>query len=258
MKRTIGVCFLWLACLPFAALLAGQGSTSIDKDMEMLRKYHSTLPAANKGLELVAARDWAGAAREFDRCLAILPEHPQACYGKAVISNQAGDITPALSWIERAEQGRLAMKQAWENQKTNWLAVSKEDAGRLNEIIAQNIGGSSTSISCMARESSSQSKRTGMPSKSVLQEGPSPFDGPAEFHAFHGNLLFKLRRIDEAEAKYLEALAVEPAHERCLNNLINIYFVSRRLGQAREWLEKARQLKAKINPKLEQAVLEAK
>jgi len=258
MKKTIGVCFLWLACLQFAALLAGQGSTSIGKDMEMLRRFHSTLPAANRGLELVAARDYEAAGREFDRCLKILPEHPHACYGKAVIASQAGDIAPALSWIERAEKGCLGLQQVWNRQKTNWLTMSKDDEKRLRDLATQNIGGMTNSIACVSVERAYESKKTGKATVDVIQDDTSPFVIPAEFLALHGNLLFKLRRIDEAEAKYLEALAVEPAHERCLNNLINIYFVSRRLGQAREWLEKARQLKAKINPKLEQAVLEAK
>jgi hypothetical protein len=51
---------------------------------------------------------------------------------------------------------------------------------------------------------------------------------------------------------------VEPAHERCLNNLVNIYFITRRLAEAREWLDKAARLKVKVNPNLEKAVREAR
>ena len=55
----------------------------------------------------------------------------------------------------------------------------------------------------------------------------------------------------------MEALAIDPGHERCLNNLINIYFISGRIEQARNWLEKANQQKVKINAGLEKALRQA-
>ncbi len=244
-------------CLLLPALLPGQKSTSLEQDMELLRKYHSTLPSANKGLERVAVRDWQGAESELQRCLAILPGHPNACYGKAVIASQAGDLPAALSWIERAEAGCLELQRVWENQKPNWLSMSREDEKRLRELAAQDIGGSTSSLACVSVDRAYESKKTGRATADVLQDGASPFAIPAEFHALHGNLLFKLRRPGEAEAQYLKALAIEPGHERCLNNLVNLYFVGRRLDQAREWLEQARKRKARIHPRLAQAVEKA-
>ncbi len=245
------------ACFLLALALTAQKNTSLEQDIEMLRKYHSVLPAANSGLELAAAGNWEQAGKELDRCLAILPGHPNAAYGKAVVANQAGEIAAALAWIERAENGCLAMQQVWKNQKTNWLSMSREDEKRMRELAAQSIGGSTSSLACVSVDRAYESKKTGRATADVIGDGASPFEIPAEFHALHGNLLFKLRRLDEAEAQYLLALAIEPAHERCLNNLINVYFVTRRLDKAREWLERAGKLKARINPRLEQAIREA-
>lgn len=53
------------------------------------------------------------------------------------------------------------------------------------------------------------------------------------------------------------ALALEPGHERCLNNLINVYFISGRIGSARDWLEKADRLKVRVNFELARAVRRA-
>ena len=246
-----GVCFL------FALALTAQKSTSLEQDIEMLRKYHSALPAANSGLELAAAGNWEQAGKELDHCLAILPGHPNAAYGKAVIANQAGEIAEALGWIERAEKGCLALQQVWENQKTNWLSMSRDDEKRMRELAAQSIGGSTNSLACVSVDRAYESKKTGRATADVIGNGASPFEIPAEFHSLHGNLLFKLRRLDQAEDQYLLALAGEPAHERCLNNLINVYFVTRRLDKAREWLERAGKQKVRINPLLEQAIREA-
>lgn len=257
MKKNNWLPVFCLACLLIPAGLGAQDNFSVDKDMDTLRKYHSALPVANKGLELVAARDWEAAAAQFDRCLEILPDHPNACYGKAVVRNQAGDVPQALAWIEKAEKGCVSLQRVWEKQKTNWLSMSKDDEKRLRELASQNIGGNINSIACSTVDRAYESKKTGRAANDVIQDDASPFAVPAEFLVLHGNLLFKQKRLAEAEAKYLEALAVEPAHERCLNNLVNIYFVSRRLAEAREWLDKAAQLKVKVNPNLEKAVREA-
>ena len=247
-----------LLCLLIPAGLAAQDSTSVDKDMDALRKYHSVLAVANKGLELVAAKEWDAAAKQFGRCLEILPDHPNACYGRAVISNQAGDVPQALDWIEKAEKGCLSLQRVWERQRTNWLSMSKDDEKRLRELATQNIGGNVNSLACTTVDRAYETKKTGRATNDVIADEASPFAVPAEFLALHGNLLFKSKRLPEAEARYLEALAVEPAHERCLNNLVNIYFTTRRFALAREWLDKAARFKVKVNPNLEKAVREAR
>lgn len=254
-KKKVGLA-CWLGLL-LAALLPGQKGASLEQDMELLRKYHSTLAVANKGLELAAMRNWQEAGLELERCLAVMPGHPSACYGKAVIAGQAGDLPAALAWIERAEAGCLELQRVWENQKPNWLSMSREDEKRLRELAAQDIGGSTSSLACVSVDRAYESKKTGRATADVLQDGASPFAMPAEFHALHGNLLFKSRRLDEAEAQYLKALAIAPGHERCLNNLINLYFVGRRFDLAREWLAQARKRKARIHPQLEKVVEEA-
>jgi tetratricopeptide (TPR) repeat protein len=258
MKKNTMIGFSLLACLMIPAWLAGQTISDSEQGMEMLRKFHSTLPTANKGFELMMAKDWEGAAHQFSCCLDVLPEHPNACFGMAFISNQTGDVPKALTWIEQAEKACASLQLVWENQKINGLKLSQEDEGRLYELATQNIGGNINNWSCTARARAYESKQLGLPSKDVMKAETSPFIVPAEFLALHGNLLFKQKRFAEAEAKYLEALAIEPAHERCLNNLVNIFFVTKRFALAREWLDKGAKLKVKMNPGLEKAVREAK
>ena len=252
--------FFYLLCLFVPVLLAGQNDSSNRKDLEILRKLHLTQPLLNKASDLLAAKDWEGAAQQFNRCLEALPESPDACFGMAYICNQTGDITKALTWIEQAEKASRYLQQVWENQKRNLFNLSQEERNRLLELAEDLEDNGMSAYSCKSNKlatESSQAKEKANAITAKANTDDSPFVIPAEFFSLHGNLLFKLKRFEEAEAQYLHALAIAPNHERCLNNLINIYFISHKIEQAQSWLEKAIQQKVKINPGLAKAVRNA-
>jgi tetratricopeptide (TPR) repeat protein len=260
MKKRIPV-FFYLICLCVPILLSGQDGTGDKQDLEILRKYRLTQPILNKGSDLLTAKDWEGAARQFNRCLEVLPESPDACFGLAYICNQSGDAATALTWMEKAEKASLFLQQVWENQKTSLFKLSQEERMRLQKLSEDLLNNGMYVYSCKSNKLSAESSQAAQKARDITADANadvSPFATPAEFHSLHGNLLFKLKRLPEAEEQYLKALAIAPRHERCLNNLINIYFVTGRIAQARSWLEKADQLQVKINPGLAQAVRHAK
>lgn len=250
----IGGVFLWLPMM----ILPDPGS-KVHEDLKTLQKYRSSLADAEKGMELLAAGDRDGALKKFTGCLAILPEHPDAGYGRAVISSREGDLAVALFWIERAEAGCRSLQRIWKEQTAGRLGMSREEQLRLRELVTQGIDRTKNSVFCDAQ--SLIYNKTARQTRDVLQQADgivSPFAVPAEFFALHGNILFKLKRLDEAEVQYKKALDVNPAHERCLNNLVNIYYVTRRLDLAREWLHIAGERKVSVHPKLKAAVLSLK
>lgn len=253
-KRLIHLIF-W-ACIILPLRMPGQKSVRFEEDMDVLRNFQLTLPVANMGLELVAAGEWDDAEKKFDECLKILPDHPYACYGKAVSRNRQKDLSGALDWIERAERGCLSLQRVWVNQKTNVINMSREEKQRLNALASQGIDYRQNSSFCdnkqlLVKNSTARATKDAF---SGMKSGSSPFEIPAEFFSMHGNILFKLRRLEEAAEQYLKALDVNPAHERCFNNLLNIYYITRRLDRAREWLKKASRRNVKVNHKLEQAI----
>ena len=253
--------FFCLLCLFVPILLAGQDSPDDKHGLDVLRKFRLAQPLLNKASDLLTAKDWEGAAKQFNRCLEILPESPDACFGMAYICNQAGDITKALTWIEQAEKASLYLQKVWENQKTSLFKMSQEERLSLLKLADDLLNNGMYVYSCKSGKLYAESTQVAGKARAITADadaGDSPFATPAEFHSLHGNLLFKLKRLKEAEEQYLQALAIAPSHERCLNNLINIYFVTGKIGQARSWLEKADQLKVKINPGLAQAVRQAK
>jgi len=246
-----------LSLFAFLLVVPNQAK-SMDDDLELLQKYRSTLPVAGKGLELLAAGDREGASRKFAGCLDVFPSHPAACYGQAVISSREGDLIQALAWIEKAEAGCLSLQVIWEEQMAKRMNMSREEQLRFREMVTQGVDRTQNSVWCDT--TSLIYNKRGRQTEDVLQGGDSdssPFAIPAEYYVLHGNILFKQRRFTGAEEKYLLALTVAPAHRQCLNNLVNLYFITRRFERAREWLQKARQRKVTINPRLEQAVKSA-
>ncbi len=260
MKRRIPV-FLCLICLCVPILVAGQNNANDKQGLEVLRKLRLTQPLLNKASDLLAAKDWEGAAQQFNRCLEAVPESPDACFGMAYICSQTGDNAKALTWMEQAEKASLYLQQVWEIQQASLFKMSQEERNRLLQLAEDLLNNGMSIYSCKANRLSSESAQATQQAREITAKGnsgDSPFAIPAEFYSLHGNLLFKLKRLDEAEAQYLKALAVAPGHERCLNNLINIYYVTGRIELARSWLEKADQQKVKVNPGLEKAVRLAK
>ena len=249
-----------MACLFVPILLKGQ-DTPVDREgLEALRRLRLAQPLLSKAFDLLAARDWEGAKRQFSRCLEASPENPNACFGMADIFSQTGDVPQALGWIEKAEKASLDLQQVWETQKTSLFKLSQSERTSLLRLAEDLLNDGMSFYSCNATKISHESNQAAEKARTITVKGAagdSPFAVPAEFYSLHGNLLFKLKRFDEAEARYLQALAIAPAHERCLNNLINIYFISRKFELAQSWLGKAIQQKVKINPGLVQAVRRA-
>jgi tetratricopeptide (TPR) repeat protein len=246
---------LWSPLLPASREIPGD-----KQGLELLRQLSVAQPMLAEAFDLLAIRDLDGAGRLFDRCLEALAENPGACFGKACIADRRGDLAGALAWMERAEAASLFLDRLWASQKATLLKASQEEKDRLLELsLGLQVKGENSSV-CRSHEYARESAKAAQKAKDISFQGDfdrSPFAVPAEYFSLHGNLLFKLKRYGEAEAKYLAALALEPGHPRCLNNLINVYFISGRIGPARDWLEKAGRLKVRVNSELARAVRRA-
>jgi len=254
-KKISEMLFLCVFTMVVPVLVMAGKPGQVNGDLDRLQKYRSTLPDAGKALGILTTGDMEKAERLFRGILKVFPGHPDACYGLAVIDGRRGDLETALSWIKQAEAAYFSMQRIWKRQMSKGMNMTPEEQRRMRELTTQGIDRTRNSVFCDAQ--SLLYNKTARSAKDGLHDGElesSPFSLPAEIPALQGNILFKLRRLDEAEKKYLEALTIEPGHERSMNNLINIYYVTRRFDLARKWLETARQLQVKIHPGLEKAV----
>ena len=150
----------------------------------------------------LTAKDWDGAVQQFKRCLEVQPECPDACFGLAYVCNQTGDIPGALKWIEQAENGSLTLQKAWENQKTSLFKSSQEERMRLFKLAEDLLNNGMYTYSCKSQKLLTESTQATQKARAITADadaGDSPFAIPAEYHSLHGNLLFKLKRLPEAE-----------------------------------------------------------
>jgi tetratricopeptide (TPR) repeat protein len=83
---------------------------------------------------------------------------------------------------------------------------------------------------------------------------PLRFAIPAGWHFAHGNYLYKLRRWNDAAARYRLAIESDPRLAVAWNNLLSALLLAERGEEARGELQRALQAGAVLNPELRQAV----
>jgi tetratricopeptide (TPR) repeat protein len=85
----------------------------------------------------------------------------------------------------------------------------------------------------------------------------SPEQMPADYFYFHGNILFKLKRYEEANNQYQEAIKINPQHGDAYNNLASLWYLDKQYQKALDYLEQAEANGAKINPEFKKTILKA-
>ena len=71
------------------------------------------------------------------------------------------------------------------------------------------------------------------------------------------NMLFKMKRFQDAYGQYLEALEADATHIGAYNNLVNMHYMTKDYEGALKFIEAAERNGVEVNPKLKEAVLKA-
>jgi tetratricopeptide (TPR) repeat protein len=197
-------------------------------------------------------------------CLGKLAEHHEAHFLMSHVLYKRGELGAALEHIEAAEAGylklakelALAGRKAGEGQSEDLLRVTEEIADLAGAYAASKSHGNGMSdVYERALVDSRQEmlKAEGDRGKSAKQGDSATI--PALYRFWHGNVLFRLERLDAAEAQYRQAIATDPDFGETYNNLINLLYMDGRLDEARAVLAQAEAHKAKVHPGLKKAVL---
>jgi len=86
---------------------------------------------------------------------------------------------------------------------------------------------------------------------------PSSAEIPADYFYFHGNILFKMKKFQDAYAQYKEAIRINPQYGDAYKNLANLYYMSKQYQKALDCLSQAEANGVEINPDFRKAVLKA-
>lgn len=252
--------YLIIFCLAPTFLLLAQTN-----DFSLLKKYKSLTFGIEKAKKYFIKEDWSLCEKELNTCLEKLPEHHEAHYLMSQLLYKKGKFDKALEHIILAESGfnhfaELALSSQQEKLKKNI-----EDKGQMTDTVGQ------------LEKARDQAKERGscQPEQyeTAVQEGANKLANagkfseevpsklsiqiPAEYHFFHGNCLFRLKRIPEAEEQYQAAIKTDPLYANAYNNLINLYYIQKRFTEAKSFLNQAEIHHVAVHPELKKAVNEA-
>lgn len=235
-----------------APLLSGQAMD--DKDRLLFQKYRMTRPDLVKAQEQLKKKQVDKAEQSLLKVLAQMPENAEASFYLAEVCYQKGEFERGLAAILDAETNFPVIQKALYRRQMGTITQGGEDRADLqNEILAQQqkTGEPITAATAKMKEQAGQSQSSAQDLKSEV------LSIPAEYSYVHGNLLFRLKRFEEALAEFEKAVVADPKHGRALNNIANIYYMARQYERSLEYIGRAESVGAKVNPDFKRAVLQA-
>jgi tetratricopeptide (TPR) repeat protein len=260
MKKKSIVLF-WLG---LAAII--QAVPAQDKHLTLVDGYAKLSSHIDKAKVAFRRDDLARCEKEVLFCLDRLPDHQEAHFLMSQVLYKRGEYEKALAHVLAAEEGYLRMAEAISVLEQLKLKKRADNVAKLTDDVSDFTA---ADAAAKARGSCQPDRNYNdiQGSKDDLakeQAGRIGGDAagqaagvPAEYHYAHGNCLFQLRRMPEAESEYVRAIKSEPSLSEAYNNLINLLFMEKRVDEARAFLSQAEAHKAKVHPGLKKAVLEA-
>jgi tetratricopeptide (TPR) repeat protein len=262
MTKMLRVISLGLAVLFLAggavSLLSGHQAMD-DKDRLFLEKFRMTYPDLRKGEDQLKKKQYDKAEQAFLKVLEQLPENAQASFDLAETYYEKGEFDKGLAAIGDAEKNVSLILKILYRQQMAALNKSTDDRTAASDALQelqQKLGSSRTTAGTYTGQSASTQRAGGI--KADEQEQKSEvFAIPAEYSYVHGNLLFRLKRYQEALDQYLKAVETDPRHGKSYNNIANIHFMAKQYDKSLEFIEKAESVGVKVNPEFKKAVLKA-
>jgi tetratricopeptide (TPR) repeat protein len=232
---------------------------SSESGAQALKAARASYEKARKHFE---KRDLEKTVNELEASLKRAPEFSEAHFLYAKVEYLQKRFPEALERMTRAESsfeaGRDAYLAAQTDQRREVERLRDRQATIIVELRSQLATATTEEQRRAIQEAVDEAERGKTEYDRLLAEPPAPLAGiPADYHFFHGNILLRLNRLDEAVSRYRQALEANPAHADASNNLASILLGASRPKAALEVLEKAEAAGATVNPELKQAVLAA-
>jgi tetratricopeptide (TPR) repeat protein len=259
-KKIIIYSFILILFLGTPSLFGQKDYTR--EERKLFQRYKIANSFFEKGKKNFLKEDYRKAEKELKKCLKKMPEHSGAYFFLSQISYKWGNLERSLEEIENAkknyayigkvkaniEQLYILELQELKMQKQEKLELLRESLSRAQSASARSqIEGGIGTIEADIGTINSQLSRPLI----------SPEQMPADYFYFHGNILFKLKRYEEANTQYQEAIKINPQHGDAYNNLASLCYLAKQYQKALDYLEQAEANGAKINLEFKKAILKA-
>jgi tetratricopeptide (TPR) repeat protein len=221
--------------------------------------YKAARASYEKARRAFEKRDLAKAEKDLGACLQRVPDFSNAHFLLAKIDYleqrwdaSLGHMESALATYERSSAlveelyaAHLAELQRLRDSYDSTLATLREQYSRAaSRALQDRIDDVERSRDAVQRQ--------------LAEPPPEVTEMPADYQFFHGNILLRLKRLDDAAAAYREALRLRPDHADAANNLASLYLGAGHPRIAQEIVEQAERNGATVKEELKQAILSAK
>ncbi len=265
MKKKVLALFLLFMTIQF---LSAQQRYTMEEGQAS--KFKMARQLYERGKQLLAGESFDRAEKSFKDCLEIFPRFSYAGYYLAQLYYSKKDYVMALALLEKAKEDYEYISDYWVKFQLQYLDMLRAEKMELeekirdiNHIIATKNFKARTPEEQMAEQKDleGQFSRAQLDlretEEKIKNTIPSAPEMAASFHFLHGNILFKLKKYNDAYAQYLETVRVNPSFGNAYNNLANLNFMGRRYKEALFYLEKAEKCGVVVNPKFRKDILMA-
>ncbi len=232
------------------------------KEKQMYQKFKMANKSFLKGKGYFLKENYKQSEKELKKCIETMPEHVEAHFYLSQLLYKKADFQKALEHIEKAKTYYKLMSDLYEYAYQQRIFQLREQV----DIINSNIENLQNKLSNATNPDTARSLEGQITSldqqigiiRSKLTDFVPPTESiPSDYFYFHGNILFKLNKLQEAFREYLEAIKINPQHGNAYNNLANLYHMGKEYQKALDCLNQAEANGAEINPKLKKAILKA-
>ena len=255
MKRSITGCtghfrlsfFSVALLLVLAQPLAAQKNFNQSEKMTV-EKFKRARMHFDKGADYLKKGRPAKALKEAELSMEIFSDYSDAYLLLAMIHFQEGKYDAGLAEIEKAKATFGAIREFYTASYQDYINRLREQ----REFTVNRIADAGLSLILM-REA--EIKLADIDEKLRDLKPTLGLDVPAEYHFVHGNLLFKLKRFDDAQELYLAAVQADPRYANAYANLIGIFLMRGDKASALKYLQQAEGKGVKMDEKLKESVL---
>ena len=250
-----------LALLSLAGLLLLQAPApraSLTPDLQRAQQHDRT------GWTRIDAKNFDGAAAEFEAALQIHPEYADALHGLGKARMALKQYEAAVRALERCRDSyahagtedaehRLLANRARESQLTNLRR-------RLADLEGPSAIGTATASGRGAPSGSTEVQEVKQQIRALQGERePGPVSGqpgpvPSFVSLALGSAYFRVERLPDAEREFRAAIAVDPKFGEAHSNLALVCLLTGRAAEAQDHVRVAEEAKFQVNPELKRQI----
>jgi glyoxylase-like metal-dependent hydrolase (beta-lactamase superfamily II)/Tfp pilus assembly protein PilF len=195
--------------------------------------------------------------KEFEKALNIYPFHANSYFYLAKIFYKKTDYYKSIEYIKKAKKSFPHMVKIIDTLiKEKHNIMRKIELKGIERYLEKKAERSGSCIVHNIREAISDTRKqiASIGTENTTIVNPR-YTLLAEYEYFHGNILFKLKKYDLARDQYLEAIRINSSHKHAYNNLVSLYYKSKKYQVALDYLNQATVSGVNIKPALKKAVL---